>query len=173
MTRVAQLAYRIAPACQPRRRTIRPQCRPPSTPSSSRGTSSSRSCLRSSTRRQIAAMSFQGSFASSVPHQLIGERVELRATALKIEIFHSGKRIFSHVRKLRAQGAAGDVRGPSPAISHKDYGKRPPERLVAWARTMGPSVAQVVEMTLAYPRGPRSTCTRHSAFCRASWCCPF
>jgi transposase len=88
----------------------------------------------------------------SVPHQLIGERVELRATALTIEIFHGGKRIFSHVRSYGPKGTQVTCEDHRPQ-SHKDYGKWPPERLVAWARTMGPSVAQVVEMTLAaYPR---------------------
>lgn len=88
----------------------------------------------------------------SVPHQLVGERVEVRATALTIEIFHGGQRIFSHPRNYGPKGTQVTCEDHRPQ-SHKDYGKWPPERLVAWARTMGPSVAEVVEMTLsAYPR---------------------
>jgi transposase len=88
----------------------------------------------------------------SVPHQLIGERVEVRATALTVEIFHGGQRIFSHRRSYGPKGTPVTCEDHRPQ-SHKDYGKWPPERLVAWANTMGPSVARVVEMTLAaYPR---------------------
>lgn len=88
----------------------------------------------------------------SVPHALIHERVEVRATAMTVEIFHGGQRIFSHPRSYGPKGTSVTCEDHRPQ-SHKEYGKWPPERLVAWARTMGPSVAEVVEMTLgAYPR---------------------
>jgi transposase len=88
----------------------------------------------------------------SVPHQLIGERVELRATSLAIEIFHGGQRVFSHRRSYGPKGTPVTCEDHRPQ-SHKDYGKWPPERLISWARTMGPNIAEVVQMTLAaYPR---------------------
>ncbi len=88
----------------------------------------------------------------SVPHTLVGERVEVRATALTVEIFHGGQRVFSHRRSYGPKGTAVTCEHHRP-LSHGDYGKWPPQRLIAWAGTLGPSVARVAEMTLSsYPR---------------------
>ncbi len=88
----------------------------------------------------------------SVPHVLRGERVELRATNSMIEISHGGQRVASHRRSFGPKGSAitSDAHRP---LSHRDYGKWPPERLVGWAGKLGPHVERVAEMTLAqYPR---------------------
>jgi transposase len=37
----------------------------------------------------------------SVPHQLLRQEVEARITAATIEIFHHGRRVASHRRRLR------------------------------------------------------------------------
>jgi len=88
----------------------------------------------------------------SVPHTLIGERIELRATAMTVEIFHGGQRVFSHRRSFGPKGTSVTCEHHRPQ-SHADYGKWPPERVVAWAGSIGPSVARVAQMTLAsYPR---------------------
>lgn len=88
----------------------------------------------------------------SVPHALVGERVEVRATALTVEIFHGNQRVYSHRRSYGPKGTTVTCEHHRPA-SHKDYGKWPPERLIAWAGTLGPNVARVAEMTLSgYPR---------------------
>ena len=88
----------------------------------------------------------------SVPHALVGERVEVRATALTVEIFHGNQRVYSHRRSYGPKGTMVTCEHHRP-ISHKDYGKWPPERLIAWAGTLGPNAARVAEMTLAgYPR---------------------
>lgn len=88
----------------------------------------------------------------SVPHALVSERVEVRATAMTVEIFHGGQRVFSHRRSYGPKGTQVTCEHHRP-IAHADYGKWPPERLVSWAAKLGPSVASVVEMTLAaYPR---------------------
>jgi hypothetical protein len=88
----------------------------------------------------------------SVPHALVGERVEVRATALTVEIFHGGQRVYSHRRNYGPKGTMVTCEHHRPR-AHSDYGKWPPERLISWARTLGPSVARVAEMTLSsYPR---------------------
>ncbi|HSC05714.1 MAG TPA: IS21 family transposase [Steroidobacteraceae bacterium] len=88
----------------------------------------------------------------SVPHSLVGERVEVRATELTVEIFHGDQRVFSHRRSYGPKGTMVSCEHHRPE-SHRDYGKWPPERLVAWASKLGPNVARVAEMTLAsYPR---------------------
>jgi len=88
----------------------------------------------------------------SAPHTLIGERVEVRATALTVEIYHAGQRVFSHRRSYGPKGTLVTCEDHRPR-SHADYGKWPPERLVGWANTLGSNIARVVELTLsAYPR---------------------
>jgi transposase len=88
----------------------------------------------------------------SVPHALVGERIEMRATTLTVEVFHGGQRVYSHRRSYGPKGTMVTCEHHRP-VSHSDYGKWPPERLIAWAGTLGPSVARVAEMTMsAYPR---------------------
>jgi transposase len=88
----------------------------------------------------------------SVPHALVGERVEVRATASTVEILHAGQRVASHRRSYAPKGTAITEEHHRPE-SHRAYGKWPPERLVAWAAKLGPNVQRVAEMTLAqYPR---------------------
>ena len=88
----------------------------------------------------------------SVPHALTGERVEVRATSSTVEISHGGERVASHRRSYAPKGTAVTCEAHRP-LSHRDYGKWPPERLVAWASRLGPHVERVAAMTLAqYPR---------------------
>jgi transposase len=88
----------------------------------------------------------------SVPHALVGERIEIRATASTVEILHAGQRVASHRRSYAPRGTAVTEEHHRPE-SHRAYGKWPPERLVGWAASLGPNVQRVAEMTLAqYPR---------------------
>jgi transposase len=92
---------------------------------------------------------FQGSFYS-VPYQFARQTVEVRATPMTIEIFHKGQRLASHVRVHKAYTA---VTNPEhrPA-SHRAHLDWPPSRMIAWARTVGPHTAEVVEKILeAFP----------------------
>jgi transposase len=89
----------------------------------------------------------------SVPSTLIGQRVDLRATATTIEILHNRTRVALHVR------AYGSPRTPVIAKehrprSHEDYGAWPPERFVRWASTVGPHVAALIEALLASSKHP-------------------
>ncbi|MBX3188115.1 MAG: IS21 family transposase [Labilithrix sp.] len=88
----------------------------------------------------------------SAPHTLVGERVEMRASTTAVEIWHGGQRVHGHLRSYGPKGTAVTCAAHRP-VSHDDYGKWPPERMVGWAAKIGPSVARVAEMTLAqYPR---------------------
>lgn len=82
----------------------------------------------------------------SVPHQLVHQGVEVRATGGTIEVFLSGERVASHRRCYAPRGAA--VTDPShrPA-NHRDQ-VWPPERLIGWGAKYGPAVATVVERML-------------------------
>jgi transposase len=92
---------------------------------------------------------FEGSFYS-VPYQLVRQAVEVRATPTTLEIFHKGQRVASHVRVHKAYTA---VTNPEhrPA-SHRAHLDWPPSRMIAWAGTVGPRTAEVVEKILkAFP----------------------
>jgi hypothetical protein len=65
----------------------------------------------------------------SVPHALVGERIEIRATASTVEILHAGQRVASHRRSYAPRGTAVTEEHHRPE-SHRAYGKWPPERLI-------------------------------------------
>jgi transposase len=84
----------------------------------------------------------------SVPHAMIGAEVEVRATAMTVEILHGGERVVAHERSYGPKGTAVTLEAHRPK-SHRDYGQWPPSRIVSWAGSIGPSAASVVERILA------------------------
>lgn len=88
----------------------------------------------------------------SVPHQFRGQVVEIRATSTTIEILCRGKRIATHPRSL-AENKASTLIEHRPR-NHQQYGDWPPERIVNWARTVGPSTAALMEAILARQKYP-------------------
>jgi transposase len=83
----------------------------------------------------------------SVDHRRIHQRVEVRATAAIVEIFHNNERIASHRRSYGPRGTPVTDPAHRPE-NHRDQAW-PPERLVGWGAKFGPAVATVLEMTLA------------------------
>ena len=70
-------------------------------------------------------------FLYSVPHNLIRQQVDLRATARTIEIFHRGKRVAVHQRRY-----GGPRHGTDPdhiPSSHRRYAEWTPDRFRRWA----------------------------------------
>jgi transposase len=84
----------------------------------------------------------------SVPCALVGARVDIRSTVAVVEILFEGKRVASHRRCHGRKGTATIVEEHRPK-SHRQYGAWPPSRIVGWAASLGPSVAQLVELILA------------------------
>jgi transposase len=83
----------------------------------------------------------------SVPHQLVGQRVDVRLTATTVEAFCRGRRVASHVRSVRPYAFTTDpAHMPASHRAHKEW---TPGRLVRWARTVGPQTAGLVEGVLA------------------------
>lgn len=82
----------------------------------------------------------------SVPYQLVRETVEVRASATIVELFHRGRRVASHAR---GTGRRRYITNPEhmPA-SHRAHLEWSPSRLVSWAKSIGPSVGEVVETIL-------------------------
>jgi transposase len=82
----------------------------------------------------------------SVPYALLHREVDVRYTAMTVEIFHRGQRVASHVRSSRiGSHTTTDAHRPK---SHQQYLEWTPERIVHWASTMGPSTAQLVDTIL-------------------------
>lgn len=82
----------------------------------------------------------------SVPYERVHAEVEVRATATVVEIFQAGERVASHRRSLERRGSM--VTEPSHRPANHRQQVWPPERLLAWGASFGPSVARVVELTL-------------------------
>lgn len=83
----------------------------------------------------------------SVPFQFVGDKVEVRATVNVVEIFRDGERVASHPRSYARPGTAVTVEAHRPP--QHAQGKWPPERVLQWAASLGPSLAIVVERTMA------------------------
>jgi len=82
----------------------------------------------------------------SVPYQLTGQQVELRASAATVEIFHRGVRVASHVRsRVPYQATTAAEHRPR---SHQKHLEWTPSRLIQWAASVGTATAAVVERIL-------------------------
>lgn len=91
-------------------------------------------------------------FFYSVPHALIREQVEIRATARGIEIFHHGKRVAVHQRRY-----AGPRHGTDPdhmPSAHRRYAEWSPERFQRWGRSVGPNTETLIIAILAHRPHP-------------------
>jgi transposase len=86
-------------------------------------------------------------FLYSVPHPLIREQVDTRATARTVEVFHRGKRVAAHARRY-----GGPRHGTLPdhmPSAHRRYGEWTPERLQQQARVIGPNTEGLIIAVLA------------------------
>jgi transposase len=86
-------------------------------------------------------------FLYSVPHNLIREQVDTRATARTIEVFHRGKRVAAHARRY-----GGPRHGTQPEhmpSAHRRYAEWTPERLQRDARGIGPNTEGLIIAVMA------------------------
>ncbi len=72
----------------------------------------------------------------SVPFSLVHETVEIRATAMTIEIRHKGNGVASHIRSYQA-GRHTTIPEHMPK-AHRNHAEWTPSRLLAWAAKIGP-----------------------------------
>jgi transposase len=86
-------------------------------------------------------------FFYSVPHALIREQVDTRATARTIEVFHRGKRVAAHARRYRGQ-RHGTLPEHMPS-AHRRYAEWTPERFQRQAREIGPNTEGLILAVLA------------------------
>ena len=87
------------------------------------------------------------SFFYSVPHGLIRQQVDVRASTKTIEIFHRGKRVAVHQRRY-----GGRRHGTDPdhmPSSHRRYAEWTPDRFCRWAALVGPQTEGLILAILA------------------------
>ena len=82
----------------------------------------------------------------SVPHRLVGEKVEVRLSAGTVEVLHNGRRVASHVRKYSPGFTTDPAHMPE---AHRRHAEWTPSRIVSWANQTGPSTGKLVEAILA------------------------
>ena len=86
-------------------------------------------------------------FFYSVPHALIREQVDTRATQRTIEVFHHGRRVAAHARRY-----GGPRHGTQPEhmpSAHRRYAEWTPERLQRDARGIGPATEALIIAVMA------------------------
>lgn len=83
----------------------------------------------------------------SVPHRLVRQRLDVRATATTVEVFKGGRRIASHVREHGKRRYVTDP-GHMPA-SHRAHLEWTPSKLIAWGTSVSEDTGTFVEQLLA------------------------
>jgi transposase len=83
----------------------------------------------------------------SVPHALVGEKLDVRLSPTTVEVFHRGVRVASHARSYR-RGMHTTVAEHMPA-AHRAHSEWSPSRLVRWGQTVGPKTAALIEAILS------------------------
>lgn len=94
----------------------------------------------------------------SVPHQLVGERVDIHAQDRLIQIYFKNQRITSHVRKYHPGMTTESTHMPE---KHAKHLKWTPGRLMNWAQQLGPETRQWVKAQLqrkAHPEQAYRVC---------------
>jgi transposase len=82
----------------------------------------------------------------SVPHTLIHQQLDVRLTDKTVELFLGGKRVAAHPRSYQP-GLPTTLDEHRPK-SHQKYLHWTPGRMIAWAKTIGPECAKLVEKIL-------------------------
>ncbi len=86
-------------------------------------------------------------FFYSVPHALIREQVDTRATQRTIEVFHRGNRVAAHAR--RYGGPRHGTHTEHMPSAHRRYAEWTPERLQRDASSIGPATEALVIAVMA------------------------
>jgi transposase len=83
----------------------------------------------------------------SVPHALVHAQVDVRVSALTVEIFARGQRVAAHARShVRGRHTTVTAHMPKAHQQHREWS---PSRLIAWGATVGPQTAALVDAILA------------------------
>jgi len=88
----------------------------------------------------------------SVPHSLVGIKLEARITDALVEVLHRGQRVACHARSARRGGFTTlDEHMPAAHRAHKQW---TPERLIHWGNGIGAATGNFVTQLLPRFRHP-------------------
>ena len=94
----------------------------------------------------------------SVPHQYVGERLDLHAGETLVELYYRQQRVATHPRRDRPGFTTNPAHMPA---RHRAQHQWSPERLLRWARDIGPDVDNWVSRQLerrAHPEQAYRVC---------------
>jgi transposase len=80
----------------------------------------------------------------SVPHHLIGKRLDVRVTSHVIEVFDGATRVASHQRVRDTRGCYRTVEEHMPAAHRAQLRDWTPARFTSWASEIGPQTTAVI-----------------------------
>jgi transposase len=83
----------------------------------------------------------------SVPHTLVGRRVDLRVSLSTLEIFLDSQRVCGHPRSISRRGFT--IENSHMPVAHREHAEWTPERLENWAAQTGPSTREFVSKMMA------------------------
>ena len=98
----------------------------------------------------------------SVPFELIGQEVEVRLTASMVEVYRHGRRVSSHVRDDTPYQPTTDPRHRPP--NHRAVYAGTRDRLMEWARGVGPATTSLMERLLDPQHNFANTTRRRSGY---------
>jgi transposase len=79
----------------------------------------------------------------SVPHQMVGKKLDIRYTERTVECFFKGQRVASHRRSTRHGGFTTLIE--HMPRSHQEHAKWTPERITNWLNNIGEATAKLAE----------------------------
>ena len=88
----------------------------------------------------------------SVPHALVGQRLDARITTQAVELLHRGHRVATHTRSA-LKGGFTTVDAHMPA-AHRAHRQWTPQRLIDWGLSIGPATGQLLEQLLLHFKHP-------------------
>jgi len=77
----------------------------------------------------------------SVPHRLVGTRVDVRLSATTVEVLHQGQRVATHPRQGPGRFSTLDAHMPKAHQAHRHWS---PQRFLDWAQAIGVATRAVV-----------------------------
>jgi len=92
----------------------------------------------------------------SVPHALVGQRVELRITVGTPEVLHDHKCVATHA--LNSRQGAHTTTPEHMSASHRAHLQWTPTKLIAWGEQVGAATAAVVRWQMGHRPHPEQGC---------------
>jgi hypothetical protein len=84
----------------------------------------------------------------SVPYEYIKQELDVRVTAVSVEVFYNGLRICSHAKHNGRPGFYKTIPAHMPE-KHKAYSEWNAERFLSWAKTIGESTRTVISAIIS------------------------